>query len=120
MKILYRKIANTIFFIHLFLVLFILFGGFLPNLWYLYIPIVVIALLSEVMLGYCFLSKWEYGLWKKIDPTINYDYTFTTHYTYKLTGKKLPASFYSKAATIFMIFSIGISLFFKLLYQNLV
>lgn len=108
-----KILANAIFLIHLIFVLIIIFGWLVPELWPVYITLLVGSLISELVLNYCVLSKWEFDLRKKIDPTTNYDYSFSTYYTYRLTQKYISNEFIQIMGTVFLIASILISLYFR-------
>ena len=104
--------ANLIFIIHSLTILIIIFGWKLPEMWWLYMAKLIITLISELFLGYCFLSKFEFDLRKKINPNLNYDYSFSSYYTYKFTNKKISDRFISISGYIFLIGSILINLYF--------
>lgn len=77
---------------------------------------IAISLVSELVLGYCILSKWEFDIRKKINPKLDYDYSFSSYYTYKITEHRLRANFYQFWATLFLSLSLLINLYFKFLY----
>lgn len=113
MHTLKRAAADCIFLFHCFVVLVIGFGWLASRIWPLYICTLLVTLISEVTLGYCFLSKWEFDLRKSIDPTLNYDYSFSSFYTYKLTRHRLSQRFIKNIGLAFLIGSIAINLYFK-------
>jgi hypothetical protein len=113
MKFLYRFAADCIWTIHLLVVILILFGWLMPSLWYLYIVALIGALISELLLSYCFLSKWEFYLRKKYNPTVNYDYSYTSYYTYKLTRQHLSTRFLARIGILFTTLSLAINLYLK-------
>jgi hypothetical protein len=78
-----KTLANIILLVHLTLVFIILFGWYFPKIKYLYLASLATTLLSELFLGYCILTKWEFDIRKKVEPTLNYDYTFLSYYAYK-------------------------------------
>jgi len=105
--------ANAIFALHAAVVAIIGFGWLAPRIWPLYMVTLLVTLISEVALGYCFLSKWEFDLRKHIDPTLDYDYSFSSFYTYKLTHQHLSQRIIKYAGLVFLIGSIAISIYFK-------
>jgi hypothetical protein len=110
-----RILADCIFLFHCLVVAIIGFGWALPSIWYLYMLTLFVTLISEVALGYCFLSKWEFDLRKQIDPSVDYDYGFSSYYTYKLTHHRLSKRFIANAALFFLVASLAINLYFKFL-----
>lgn len=114
MKFTHRLIADSIFVAHFLLVLLVLFGWAVPELWSVYMAALVTTLISDLIFGYCILSKWEFDLRKRINPKIQYDFTWATYYTYKLTNQRINHRFFKSVAILFLILSIGISLYFKL------
>jgi hypothetical protein len=112
MHILYRISADFIWVFHLGVIILVLFGWLVPSLWWIYLFTLVITLLSEIALNYCFLSKWEFDLRKKINPDLHYDYSYTSYYTYKLTGQHLSTRFLARTGIFFTTFSLAINLYF--------
>ena len=78
--------------------------------------LLALTLFSELLFGYCVVSKWEFELRKKLNPNIHYDYSWSTFYTYKLTNKRISDEFLNRAAIVFLVSSILINLHFFLLY----
>ena len=111
----YRKklTANLIFVLHFAVVLVLFLGWIIPQLWYLYVSLIGLTLISEFTFGYCLLSKWEFDLRKSIDPSLNYDYSFSSYYTYKLTQKHLSSRFVSGVGTSFLVVSLVFALLFR-------
>jgi hypothetical protein len=116
MKVLQRIGADLIFLIHFLVVLIALFGWTIPAIWVFYMATLVSTLTSEVLLGYCFLSRWEFALRKKLDPSTNYDYAFSSYYTNKLTHQRFAIStdFIKKSGLIFLAASLLINIYFRL------
>jgi len=110
--------ADAIFLLHAVLFPLVLFGWTMPSLWYPYIASLVAVLLSDLLFGYCILSKWEFDLRKKIDPTVNYDFTWSSYYTSRLFGKeRFSNSFWKTAALIFLLGSLAINLYFRYFFS---
>ena len=75
-KLRYHLFANLIFLLHIVVVFVILFGWHFPSLYLLYLICLSVTLLSEIALGYCILTKWEFALRKKLVPDLNYNWGF--------------------------------------------
>jgi|SRR3989344_5082684 len=116
MIFLYRIFADFIWFVHFFVIVFVLFGWLVPSFWYVYITIVAGALISELLFNYCFLSKWEFNLRKKINPKLNYDYSYTSYYTYKLTRQHLSTRFLARTGILFTTLSLLINFYFQFFF----
>lgn len=115
MKPLYKIYADLIFIAHLVTLLIILLGWVVPSIWYLYISVLVLTLLSELAFGYCILSKWEFDLRKKINPSLNYNYHWSTFYTYKFTQGRISEKFFDYVTVIFLVMSLFINLYLRFL-----
>ena len=83
-KLKYILLANSLFILHVTVVFVIVFGWHYPALRNLNLIVVSLTLLSEIILGYCILTKWEFVLRKKLEPNLNYDSGFMSYYFYKL------------------------------------
>jgi hypothetical protein len=116
MKFIYRAGADAIFLLHFILVLLAISGWAFPSIWWFYMGALVATLLSDLVFGYCILSKWEFDLRKKYDPKTNYNYTWTTFYTYKITNHQIRDSFYKKVAITAIVLMLLINLYFRFLY----
>lgn len=116
MKFVYRVSADTIWLFHLLVLLVALFGWLIPGIWPVYLLVLVGILLSELALSYCFLSKWEFDLRKKLCPHLDYDYSYTSYYTYKLTHQRISTRFIARTGMLFTSLSIILTLFFKFGY----
>ena len=115
MKLTYRIIADILFIVHGLLFALVLFGYFFPAFWYAYMTALILAFLSDIIFGYCLLSEWEFNLRKNYNPTIDYNYSFASFYTYKITNQRMSDSFYRWASVIFLGLSILINIYFKFL-----
>src|SRR3989344_6515558 len=116
MKPLYRISADFIWLTHLFVIVFVLFGWLIPSLWYAYMAVVAGALLSELFLNYCFLSKWEFDLRKKVNTQLDYDYSYASYYTYKFTHQHLSPRFLGRTGMVFTTLSLLISIYFTFIF----
>ena len=101
--------------VHAALFLLVLFGWTAPSLWYLYMSALALTLLSDLVFGYCILSKWEFDLRKRANPNIRYNYHWTSYYTYRLTERHLSDMFFTRASILFLIASLGINGYFHFL-----
>jgi hypothetical protein len=113
MKIVYRLLADSIWALHLLVVLTVLFGWLFPEWWHWYVSVLVAVLVSNVLWNYCLLSKWEFNLRKMIDPKVQYDHTYTSYYTYNLTRSYLSKYFLRWAGLGFTSLSLVISVYFR-------
>lgn len=107
MKI-YRLLTDLIFIIHILVVLIVLFGWAFPVLKLIYLLVLIVSLMATLFLNACPLSKWEFDLRKKLDPSLNYDYTFLTYYFYKLGLRKIPSKVIKYSPLVFLSGSITI------------
>ncbi len=112
----YRAGADAIFLMHLALVLVAIFGFLEPRIWFVYMGVLVATLISDIVYGYCVLSKWEFDLRRKLNPALNYDFAFATYYTYKVTHQRIDNTLYKNLAITYLVFAIGINLYFKYVY----
>lgn len=117
MKVIYRLAADGIFLLHFFVVVIALFGWTSSRFWNVYMLVLVATLISDVVFGYCILSRWEFEIRKKINPKTDYDFTWATYYTYKLINLRIPNYYYIRVAVIFLIVSISTNIYFKFIYK---
>ena len=113
MKIIYIFLANFLWCLHFFIVVISLFGWMFLTLWPLYITTLFSVLVSNLYFNYCLVSKWEYDIRRKLNPDIEYNFSYTSYYTYKLTQGYLSPKFLRYIGIIFVSLSIGIWLYFK-------
>ncbi len=109
-KFFYNLIANVVFLLHLFLVLVVCIGWAFPSLFYLFLFLLSITALSEIFLGYCILTKWEFSLRKKIDPSRQFDTSCIFHYGRAMFGlgprvptNKKEAGFFKKYSSLLVL-----------------
>ena len=114
MKVLYRILADIIWLLHAVIFFTLAFGWLFPSIWYLYMSLLFATLATDVFLKECVVSKWEFDLRKKVNPHINYNYSFSSYYTYKLTNHRISDSFILIAGVFFTAASILINLYFHL------
>lgn len=115
MNFLYRAAADAIWLLHFFVVFIALFGWLIPSLRHVYIMVLVGTLISELALSYCILSKWELELRKKVDSSIEYDFSYASYYTYRLTQGLLRPQFLRWTGIVFISFSLAIQAYFLFL-----
>lgn len=106
MKAKYYLLANLIFVLHTVVVFVVIFGWHFKSLHWVYLIVLSLTLISEIIFGCCIFTKWEFDLRKKIEPTLNYDYTFVSYYAYKLLHINIPGRYIRYPAIIFLIVSI--------------
>lgn len=117
MKLVYRALAEAIFLVHLALVLLIVFfGWYIPGLWPWYVAALSATLVSDLVFGYCVLSKWEFHLRKKVHPHTDYDFAWTTYYTYRLTNRRISNQFYKRMSVFYLVSALLISNYFHFFY----
>jgi Protein of Unknown function (DUF2784) len=112
MRIFYRLLADTIWIIHFCVVMIALFGWLVPQIFYLYLLILLCVLLSNIFLHYCILSKWEYELRRKINPDLEYEFSYSSYYTYRITNGYLSKDFLRYTGLWFPALSLVINLYF--------
>jgi hypothetical protein len=93
MRTLARLGADCIWLLHFLVVVVVLFGWTVPRIEALYAFTLISVLLSNIWWDYCFLSKWEFDLRRFAEPELDYDYTYTSYYTHKLTRGHLSKNF---------------------------
>ncbi len=114
LKIYYQLTANFVFLIHFILVCIVTVGWLIPQLFYLHITLLLAILFSEVIFGYCPLTRMEYALRHKLDPTILFDKSCMVHYLRKWRGlppRPTPttnATFFKKNSFLFILIGLGI------------
>lgn len=113
----YRLGADAIWILHLLVVVIALFGWTIPGIWLLYILVLASTLVSELVLSYCILSKWEFDLRKKVDPALKYDFSYTSYYTYRLTQGRLSPSFLRYVGIGFTSASLFVNIYFTYLFN---
>lgn len=113
MRFFYRAGADIIWVLHFLIVVIALFGWLAPWLWPAYIAVLVGTLVSTLVYGYCVLSKWEYQLRKKINEQVEYDFSYASYYTYKLTHGRISPNLLKWGGMLFVCMSLAISLYFR-------
>ena len=110
-----RIFAEIIFVLHVALFFLVLFGWALPGMWYFYMTLVALTLISDLVLGYCLLSKWEFDLRRQVNPEIKYDYSWSVYYLHRFLRKHFPEDFWRRASTVFLLASFTINLYFHVI-----
>ena len=116
MKFLYRIAADLVWVIHFFVVAISQFGWLVPGIWYLYMTVLAGTLISLLLLNYCFLSKWEFDLRRKLNSKLSYEFAYASYYTYRLTHGRLSPRFLAHLGLVFTSLSLVINLYFHLLW----
>jgi hypothetical protein len=80
MKFIRQILANTFFVTHWVLGIFYLSGWYFTGIRPLYLVLLIIWPLSWILLGYCFLTKWEFKLRKHDDDTVDTNAEFIRYY----------------------------------------
>lgn len=84
----YRVMAELIFWFHVFCGFVLLFFWQSKTLYPYYLVVLIIAVIDNTLLDFCFLAKWECYFRKKLDPNLNFQ-TFFSFYFKKFFGLKL-------------------------------
>ena len=80
----YLTIANSLFLIHTAFAILVLVGWAIPSVSYIYFPVLIASLVSELALGHCVLTRWEFDIRKRLYPTLHYEHSFLIHYGSRL------------------------------------
>ncbi len=107
-----RVLAEALFVLHFFLVVFVALGWMIESLRYVYIAILIATFISDATLGYCLLSRWEFKLRKSVDHRIHYDHTWLNYYAAKILGQqKISNSFIERGALIFLTVALAANMY---------
>lgn len=87
-KIFYYFLADSIFIIHLFFVLFLALGWLVPQFFTAFVVLWALTLASEIIFGGCILTDIEFAIRKKIEPNRRFEKSFVSYYTRILFGLK--------------------------------
>ncbi|MFZ2521981.1 MAG: DUF2784 family protein [Minisyncoccia bacterium] len=87
-KTLYLAIASILFTVHFLLFFLVAVGWLIPSLFYFFLGALIATFLSEIFLGYCPLSKWEFDLRRRLDPSREFDKSCIVHYIRMTFGLK--------------------------------
>ena len=124
-RLFYKIAANFIFLMHLTLVCFVAVGWLIPGFFYAHFILLMITILSEIFLGYCPLTRLEFNIRKKLDPTLVFDKSCIMHYLRKWRSLgprpaiSPQASFFRKNSFIFILLVFGmLSFVFNFVYKN--
>lgn len=107
-------LADLIFVLHLTLVVIVVLGWLIPRFFYLHLILLTLTALSEVFLGYCLLSRMEFSLRKKLNPTLLFDKSCIVHYLRKWRGLRPrpkvvgEVSFLKKNSFLFILLGLGL------------
>jgi len=101
-----KILANLIFLFHWIFVFIIMFGWYFSALSLIYIITLSVTFITQIIFGYCVLTKWEFDLRKKLDPTLNYDYSFLSWYAYKYSNVRIPSKIIKYISLSFLFISI--------------
>jgi hypothetical protein len=106
-------LAEIIFAIHFVLVAIVAVGWLIPGFFYTHLTLLVLTLLSEIFLGYCMLTRLEFGIRKQLDPTLIFDKSCMVHYIRKWRGlaprpvSTLKLTFFKKNSFFFILLGVG-------------
>ncbi|HET6516106.1 MAG TPA: DUF2784 domain-containing protein [Thermodesulfovibrionales bacterium] len=92
----YKLLADTVLFVHLLWILFLIFGVFWgmknKKVKRIHITGLTFALIIQAFNWYCPLTYLETWLRSKHDPTLSYTGSFISHYAEKIVYIELPPS----------------------------
>ncbi len=117
MKLNSKITADFVFTIHLILVCIVALGWLIPGFFYVHITLLLATFLSEIFLGYCPLTTLEFGIRKKLDPSLLFDKSCIIHYLRKWRGLEPRVSttknisFLKRNSSLFILFMLGILVF---------
>lgn len=109
--------ANLIFVFHVLWALVAIFGWLIPALWPLYMAVLAATLISLLFLSHCPLTRWEFNMRRKVDPTASSSSVFLAHYLAKLLGRQITDAFILRAGLVFVVASIAINLYFRFFFE---
>ncbi len=92
-RLLLRSAAELIFFSHALAVCIVAFGWAVPSLYPIHLVILFGGSILQLVLGHCFLSRWEFALRKRLNPDIAYDSAYLTHYAQLIFGNQIRPEF---------------------------
>lgn len=113
-KIFYRLTADFVFLTHLTLVCIVAVGWLIPGFFYVHLTLLIATFLSEIFLGYCPLTTLEFGIRKKLDPSLLFDKSCMVHYIRKWRGlgprpvASNNTSFFKKNKFLFILLALGL------------
>ena len=118
----YSTVANSLFLLHAAFALIVLVGWAIPDVVYVYLPVLLTSLIAERLLGYCVLTKWEFAIRKRLYPALHYEHSFLIHYgckvfhierSDKLSRKSTQCGGY--AFSLLLLSSLALSIVFRFL-----
>lgn len=115
-KLSYKVAAEIVFSVHFLLVATVSLGWLIPGMFYIHLALLLATLLSEIFLGYCVLTRLEFGLRRKLDPTLVFDKSCMIHYLRKwrglaprpTTSLTAPLSFFKKHTFLFILLTLAL------------
>lgn len=109
---LYKLIAEFLFLSHCLTAVVLFSFWYFRQLYTVYILTLVVSLFSDLILGYCFLSKWEFYFRKKANPKLDYEHTFFSFYFNKYFGQKVK----TRTVQLTVLYFLWGSLFLNIIY----
>ena len=95
------------------MVIIVLIGWYYPILQTTHLIITSLVLLAEIFLGYCPLTRWEFLLRKKVEPSINYDSSFLSYYAYKILKMDIPGRKIKYPAIVILVVVLALNILYK-------
>ena len=107
-----KILANLVFLVHWPICYILLFGWTFRGAWsFLYLVTLVVTLSTQLVFRCCLLTKWEFDLRKKLDPSLEYDHGFISWYAYKYVKIRIPSIVLDYISVIFLSLSLVIFLY---------
>jgi hypothetical protein len=98
--------AGGLFAIHLVVVLMVMFSWLFSTMLPLYTLTLVTTLLSELTLGYCPLTRWEFILRHSVNPRISEGTSYLSYYAYRILPKVPDETIVAAVSLIFLSVSV--------------
>jgi Protein of Unknown function (DUF2784) len=106
LPVLYNIAADLLFACHIVIVGLLLFGWISLQLLALYSLALITTLLSEALLGYSPLTRWEFALRRRANPAVFYGKDYLSYYAYKLMPQIVLDAQIQLAARLFLLISL--------------
>jgi hypothetical protein len=113
-SVFYALAADFVFWVHLVVVGLVIVGWLWSPLFYPILALQVSTLFFEIVFGFCPLTKLEFGMRRKIDPSLVFDRSCTAHYSRKWRGlppREIPiarGSFFKRKSFLFVLLGLAL------------
>lgn len=99
-------LANSIYVLHAIIFLVLVFGWLSTKIYVWYIALIALTLLFWFTIGYCPLTKLEFYLRKKLNPQLEYDFTFLGYYGHTFLQRQISHRFVKYSGRVFLLLSL--------------